>query len=444
MVKAWMAAALAAILLFAQASPDWVPSFQEAAAGLQHGDVAGAGARFESLWKAYPADPSLAVSIGAVLDAAGHHGEAVSWYQKALAVKPGYEPALNDLALNCAARGELPRAAGLLRDVVHANPQNARAWYNLGLIEVRLASWREAANAFRRAGEGAPPPAPPRQITLAEATALFHARDYAAVVEVVSRGAPTDDAAVLLLRGSAQALAGDLPGAVNTLQKSANLFPDNVQTYYRLALVFMQGHRDREAQDVLDAGLKQIPNAPLLLYADGLLKEVAGQYGEAVAWAAKSLEANPKQPEVQAFLGRVYAESGQMDEALKAYRRALEMPAAGIDIGVSLAELLIRLGDLHAAETQLSELARASPDNPVVERGQGALFRAEEKYPLAEQYLRRSIRHNPRDARAHFVLAEVLRLTGRDDDARKELAIYYEQKKVDETVRLLEVADSGG
>lgn len=406
---------------------------------LRSGEIANAKQNFNLLWKANSNDAQLAAWIGASLDATSHHEEATEWYQRSLTIRPDFEPALNDLALNYATLGEFAKAEPLLQKTLQLNPTNTHAAYNLGLVALRLRDYKEAAEAFdqvRRNGNGT---VPPDEVILAEATARFHLLEYAKVATLLEDVHSNRNSEYLLLLGSAQALSGDLPSAIKTLQRAVNSAPNDPQVYYRLALVFMLGRLDREAQNVLAAGLKQIPNSPLLFLAEAVREDSEGRLNDAVAISKQSLDANPRQAQMWALLGRLYAELGQTDDALEAYEHALAL-GANADSGVDRVQLLIRLQRFPEAERDLRDLARKYPNDASVDRGFGKLYREEQKFGLAEKYIRHALLLDPDDAEAHFALAEVLRLTHRPEEARKELAIFKEKKPDHDAKRLLVLA----
>ncbi len=422
-----------------RSQPAWAEPFQEAVSQLRNGQTATAIENFDLIWKENSNDAQLAAWIGASLDATSHHKEATPWYQRSLAIRPNFEPALNDLALNYATLGEYSKARPLLRQALQVNPSNAHAAYNLGLIALRLRDYKEAADTFERARESQLPAASPDQLTLAEATARFHLREYGRTATLLKGVHGDRDYGYLLLLGSAQALSGDLPSAVKTLQQAASTTPNDPQVYYRLALVFMLGHLDHEAQNVLATGLRQIPKSPLLLFAEAVGSDSRGKLDDAVLSAKQSLDGDSRQAQVWALLGRLYAEMGQTDEALKAYGQAIAL-GADAETGVDRVQLFIRLQRFPEAEAELHELAKRYPNSATVDRGFGKLYREERQFELAEKYLRHAILLNPDDAEAHFALGEVLRLTHRMDEARREFAIFREKKPAHDAARLLELA----
>ncbi|MGI8962261.1 MAG: tetratricopeptide repeat protein [Bryobacteraceae bacterium] len=426
----------------AQTAPPWLTRFQDGMARLQAGDLNTATAGFESLWKSNPGDAQLATSIGGALDSTSHHDEATVWYERALALQPDFEPALKNLAMNDAIRGNLNDSAALLGKVIRNNPENAEALYNLGLISLRLRQYSEAGDAFRKALQASNSPVLAPRIRLGEATALFHLRRYGSAVDLlISSGGPTDSAGLVLL-GSAQALSGKLPASVRTLQDAAARSPNDPQVYFRLALIFSEGRRDQEAQAVLTTGLKQIPNSPLLQYGQAVLNEIAAKDEEAIRWAEQSLNGDNKQPEVWGLLGTLFDRRRRTDDGLRAYREALRL-GAGAYTGAKYAELLVRLQIYGEAESELLRLDRRFPHDERVNRAFGKLYRARGNFSRAEVYLRRAVRLDPSDPQAHYVLAQVLQHLGNGDEASKELRSFKDTKEKSERIRLLEVVDSG-
>lgn len=438
--------ALAALSLLsavnAQTAPPWLAAFQDAMAQLRAGDLNSASARFESLWKSNSGDVQLATSIGGVLDSTSHHDEATVWYEKALAVQPDFEPALKNLAMNDAIRGKLSDSAMLLRHVVRHDPNNADAAYNLGLVTLRLRRYREAAEAFSKALHAPTSPLPAAKIRLGGATAFFHLGEYTPVIDLLTGSGKPSDSAGFVLLGSAQALAGNLPGAVKTLQDAAASFPNDPQVYFRLALIFSEGRRDQEAQAVLATGLRHIPNSPLLQYGQAVLAEIAGKDEEAIRYAEQSLSGDNNQPEVWGLLGTLYDRRRRTEDAVDAYRRAVAL-GAGPYTGAKYAELLIRLERYRDAETELLTLDRRFPNDERVNRALGRLYRARGQFNRAEVYLRRAVRIDPSDPQTHYVLAQVLQHLGQPQDANKQLAVFKKEKEKSERIRLLELIDSG-
>jgi tetratricopeptide (TPR) repeat protein len=423
----------------AWAQPIWMNSFQTATAELRAGHLENALARFAELGKQYKTDTQLLTSIGAALDATSHHREATAWYRRSLAIDPQYGPALNDLGQNYVALGNFAAAAPVFETAMHTDPRNWRAAYNLGLAELRLRRYADAAGAFGRVAKLATDAAVLEQARLGEATALLNAKQYRAAAVVLM---PYEDASTLshlLLLGTAEALAGDLPNAIGVLQRAIERFPNDHRAYYRLALVFSLGRRDQEAQDVLATGLKMTPHSPLLLYGEAVIAESIGLYDDAVRLSKESIVEKTEQPDAWGLLGSAYVRVGKLDAAARAFERA-EQYGADTHVRVNYAECLLRMDRRDAAAAELTQLKRKEPNNPEILRGLGKLYRAKGDFAKAEPVLQRAVELDPNDSEAHFVLAETLRHLGQVQAAKKQYAEFQRTKNASRMVRQLELA----
>ena len=429
---------LATVRAWAQ-PPIWMDSFQTAVRELRAGHFDDASARFNELGKSHKADTQLLTSIGAALDATSHHREATAWYQRSLAINPHYGPALNDLGQNYLALGNLAAAAPVFETAIHADPSNWRAAYNLGVVELRMRRYSDAAGVFGRVAKVATDPAVIEQARIGEATALLNERQFRRAATVLSPNEHAPNLSHLLLLGTAEALAGDLPTAIQVLQRAIERFPNDDRAYYRLALVFSLGRRDQEAQDVLAAGLKTAPHSALLFYGQAVIAESTGLYDDAVRLAKESIQQKAEQPDAWGLLGSAYVRLGKLDEAAGAFERAVQY-GADTHVRVNYAECLLRMDRTDRAAEQLSELQRHDPKNAEVLRGLGKLYRAKGDFAEAEPVLERAVALDPNDSEAHFVLAETLRHLGRVQSAKREYAEFQRTKNASRMVRQLELA----
>jgi Flp pilus assembly protein TadD len=121
-----------------QTAPPWLDRFQGAQSQLRRGDLPGATQRFDELLGAFPRDATLAFAIASALDSSGHHREATEWYVRSLKMNPRFPQAYNNLALNYASLGDFQRAIPVLQRATDLDPNNARTFYNLGLVHLRL------------------------------------------------------------------------------------------------------------------------------------------------------------------------------------------------------------------------------------------------------------------------------------------------------------------
>ena len=430
------AIALMATAMRAQTQPPWISSYKIALEHIRSGKSEAGVRELEALGASFPRDAVLATSIGAALDSDSRHQQAGGWYERALAIDPQYEPALNNLALSLASRGRFEDAVPLLHRALKINPENGRAAYNLALITLRLKRYKEAVEAFQVARKLA---APPETMALGEATALFKLGRFKEVASLLNGASACKEVSACLLLGSSQALSSDLPAAVGTFQAAVHLAPKSPDTYFRLALAFLQGERDDEAKETLAVGLEAVPNSPLLLYGQAIFYEHLGSYEQAVDSAMRSIDFDPTRADVWSLLARLSAHQGQGAEAEKAFQRALQL-GAGVDTTVDYADFLIHDGRYPEAETMLNEAQQSHGDDAGVNRSLGKLYKAQGKFDQAAVFLRRAVTEDPQDPAAHYALALTLQRLHRDAEAKKELDSFTAAKEERRFVRVLQIA----
>lgn len=221
-----------------------------------------------------------------------------------------------------------------------------------------------------------------------------------------------------LLLGSAQALAGDLPASVQSLQTAVRLAPREPEAYYRLSMVFMAGFRDREAEDTLKAGLAEVPHSSLLWNGLATLYEIVGRHSLAIDCLQRSLNIQPSQADTWGKLGELYTQSGEFDKAQQAFQKAIQQGAAA-QTQALYADLLIRLRRLQEAQ---QVLARAKPklEVPELNISLGKLHLANQNFAEAEKAFRRVLELAPQEGAVHYLLARTLKHQGKDGEARQE------------------------
>jgi tetratricopeptide (TPR) repeat protein len=202
-----------------------------------------------------------------------HFRQAAKAFQHAHELNPNERDPLARLAYASFLAGQREEGLKALATLLRLSGERQESALQAVQILDSVGLYHEAvaqAQDARQAGLASP------RLSYEEANALCCLGNYRQAADLLLKaGAPEGLALEYdLLLGSSQALAGDLPGAVRKLQGAVHIAPQRPEPYYRLALAFLEGYRDQDAQDVLAAGLQQIPESPLLLYGSGVVQEV--------------------------------------------------------------------------------------------------------------------------------------------------------------------------
>lgn len=223
----------------------------------RQGDNKGARAHYLTAIAKNDGDyPEAYLNLGSVEKDEKNLDAAIVAYQTAIAQRPGYHAAENNLGLALVASAREADAEKLYRDVLARAPTYAPAWVNLGKLYSGQKKYPEAIDAYQKALEVKPDYAR-ALLDLGVAYARSGRVDDAigAYGKVIALN-PRSVAATYNL-GLVQAQKGDQEAAAATWRKALEIEPDHVPSARKLAASFASRGNDAEAQklyeDVLDA-----------------------------------------------------------------------------------------------------------------------------------------------------------------------------------------------
>jgi predicted O-linked N-acetylglucosamine transferase (SPINDLY family)/glycosyltransferase involved in cell wall biosynthesis len=240
-----------------------------------------------------PSDAKAYFLLGNLFNQASRAKDAISCYDKSLALRPDNLPAQVNRANILQRLGQLELARDAYRSVVTAKPDLAVAYFNLGLVEKRLGNIVGSVAAFEETLKLQP------QLAAAH---LQLARIYSA--------------------------QGRLDEASSAYGRAVKLEPDNSVAYCELGDVLQKAGDYLLAKRAYEAALKAEPGDAEAHYSLGTVQQHRGEYDEAIASYRRSIELKPQQLEAYAALGNTLHQTGRVDEAREQYRAALDIDPA--------------------------------------------------------------------------------------------------------------------
>ncbi len=227
---------------------------------------------------------------------------------------------------------------------------------------------------------------------------------------------------------------------------------------YNLGMVLLNDGRREEALEVFRALQSEAPQFPLGFLGEGMVRIQQGEFSAAARTLERAATSGSEFPAVHAALGEAYRGLGRNDEAIRAFRRALELDGSNgrtalllgrielqeqqFDRAAPLLEKARRFSDsavdragacvglavvaeenrdLEAADRLYREALHHRPDFPrALERfGNLELFR--NRFDHGAELLGRLVEVTHEDGRAMALYGRALILAGRPDEARKIL-----------------------
>ena len=326
--------------------------------------------------------------------------EAAAEFQAVLAADPNNADAAANLGVLLYFAQKYSEAEPLLQRTVAAQPI-PKLQALLGLCERRNGNTESARRDLRAALPGLDDAAVRREAGL-ELLELDQAAgdtsDAVATVSLLKTKAPEDP--VILY--AAYRIYTDLAG--ESMLGLSLVAPKSAQMHQAMAHELLRARDIKAAIANYRDALTADPNLPGIHYelaealrssADPALK------AEAEAQYALAVKANPKDARSLTQLADAAAERGDHDKAVGLYRQALAITPNDTDAGVGMAHELVETGDLAGALQLLQTLEAADPTDVLV----------------------------------HFRLSALYRRMKRPEDAKRELALYEKYKAVKETMR---------
>ncbi len=273
-------------------------------------------------------DPDLLAETGRRLSSEGKKQEALETLQKAAALQPESADRANDLGSAYLEAGRTDEAIASFERAVELDPQLYEPQRNLAVALAIAGRKEEASEAFRIARQ-----MQPRDISVVrrlEPAASWRLAASTRRWRCSRRRAPgrPNAAPVESQMGLVRLRRGENEAALEALRKAVSLEPDDPENHNRLALGLS---RVREG----DCGLEAIE---------------------------KALELKPDAPHLLDSLGTVRLARGETEEAIAAYRRAVELDQGHAVYRFNLSVALARDGKIREAERERAQAEELDPN----------------------------------------------------------------------------------
>lgn len=397
------------------------------------------------------ATPALEQAVAA--HRAGRDDEAERLYRAILASEPGHALASHNLGALHVQRGDAAAALPFFIAAIEADPARGQYWTSTidalaqagqvddarQMLEMARAQGLEGeevdALAARLAPPAAPQPAPAPNVTPAAATAASKkppaAREINAVTALFGQGRLREaEAAALALAqrhpghpfawkmlGVVRQQLGDNAGALQPMQRAAQLSPTDAEALANLGIVFAALARPAEAEAAYRHALALDPrfapahgNLGAALQAQGRLDEAEASYRRAIAL-------KPDYARAHGNLGAVLLERHRFADAEACFRKALQLQPGNAEAHCNLGTTMMRLGRLLEAEASQRHALALQPDRAETLSNLGATLCQLDRLDESERCLRRARELRPDDADTLIRLGITLKALGRAAEA---------------------------
>jgi arylsulfatase A-like enzyme/Flp pilus assembly protein TadD len=230
-----------------------------------------------------------------------------------------------------------------------------------------------------------------------------------------------------LLEGVLLRQAGSFAESITVLESCRQERPQDRSVWYNLALTLNLA-RDRRAIELCRDGLARFPDEPGLWDQQGLAQRIAGLEEEAVASGWRAVELSSGKPEYLTNLGTTYLTGGHYEQAVEILRRAAAGQPTASEARLNLGQALLGLGEVEAAEQCLRQLIEHDPDHNhawlLVAKILLIRQRADEALPIVQ----RLRREQPYDPDLLYLAGEAHRQRGELELAEQALRAFLNRR----------------
>jgi predicted O-linked N-acetylglucosamine transferase (SPINDLY family) len=333
----------------------------------------------------------------------GHPDHAVEWISRALAAKPDFPEAHNNLgnALKILDRPE--QAAQSFRTALALRPDMAEAHNNLGICLLTLGGFDEALAAFDAALALRPDYSEARAGRAQALERLGRFADAALTYESAIALAP-DVADLRNSLGNCLRQSARLAEAVAAYGEAVRLKPDFVEFHVNHGVALTDCRRLAEAESRLRAALALAPDHARATIALGIVLGLLSKGDEAIDILRRAVSLAPNFAPAHVNLGQALMRNHRHQEAAECHHAAIRLhpdyALAHCNLGVTLTELKKLDEAMVAVETAL----RLRPDLADAHLARANILRLSNRDDETEAELREALRLNPSSAEAHVVM----------------------------------------
>jgi Flp pilus assembly protein TadD len=270
--------------------------------------------------------PALLNVAAAAAYAQGLLDEAEKHWRLALAVKPDYADAHNNLGLLFSDLGHMEQAEAAYRQALAADPRHVDTYNNLGVLLDGQGRWAEAEAAYNQALALQP-----------------------------------DDPNVHNNLGSLLQNTGRLPAAEAAFRRALSLRPNYPEAHYNLGSLLALLNRHAEAEAAYRQALALRPGHTEALSNLGILLAKLKRHDEAEAAHRQALALRPGFAEAYINLGVMLSVTSRHAEAEAAYRQALALKPDSVEALANLAAVLAVTNRPEEAEAYYRQALALKP-----------------------------------------------------------------------------------
>lgn len=393
-----------------------------------------ARAHLEQFLENSPQDAAANLALAEIYTQKGEHAKAVDRYVASQGMFLQNPATILTFAQSCFASDQASKAAGAL-DLMP--PQaDSRAHFQAGILLAQLMKYDSAAREFERARKDFPDPYEVGyNLTLAYSRGQKFEEAIKTGEALIAGG--YKKAELYNLLADAYEHNRRTVDAYNALRTATQLEPQNEDNYLDLVALGID-HRNYDLSfDVIEIGLKNIPNSYRLRLAHGTVLAVQGQMSKALVDFEEAVRLDPSKD--LPFYGMVMAlmQTDQTERARKVLKERLAISPDNYLLLYALGEMQDRVGAPPGTDLEVEAVAalkhsiELEPNMAPSRVTLGRMLLRRGEVDEAIVHLERALQLNPDNLSPAYQLATAYRRKGNKEKAAECQAMFEKYKEED-------------
>ncbi len=312
--------------------------------------------------------------------------------------------------------GRLNEAGALYAEILNAEPDNAAALHQFGMLHLQVGRAEEAVALIDEALQHQPADSAWLADRGRAQMAAGRTQEAAETFRRALDANPANHAARIAL-GNALHDLGLPEEALRHYAEVIAVAPGHIGGLTNLALMQQKLGDHAAARDTIEAALRRAPRNAELQFNAGTVLQAQGRVDEAEAAYKAAIALAPTMVAAHVNLGTTYLEAERCAEAVEAYRRAIEIEPRIATAHANLAAALHQLGDYAAAAAANEHAVALEPENVVALTNLGQSLQEDDRPDEAVSVYERVLKITPGYVPALANLAIALQEAGRREDA---------------------------
>ena len=302
-----------------------------------------------------PTDANACATLGFVLSKEEKYQEAISAYQKAIALDPKLPGIHLNLGLAEFKLGRFPEAVAPLKAALAADPNNFQARTLLGMSYYGAKRFDQAVKHLKVAAKS---DATNVQLHQVLAQSCLWAKQYSCALDEFRKIQEQDPDSVASHVLTAEALdgLGRTSDAIAEFWAAAKVAPREHNVHFGVGYLYWKQHKYEEAKSALEEELAIDPASPQALAYLGDIAMKQSDPDKALSLVKRAVQLKSDLRIAYLDMGILLADRKEFPEALAALRRAEELDPSEPDAHYRMARIYKQMGNSTASEKEFEKV----------------------------------------------------------------------------------------